>query len=119
MIQLLPPERWHELEAIFADEWGACLPNPEHALIVVETEDDELIGFCILETLVRPGNFYVAPNHRGKTDTVRRLMGYIATRATRSGRSFVTFADEPRFERLFQRLHMRPVGTAWRKDFFD
>lgn len=118
MIELLPPERWRELEAIFADEWGAALPNPDHATILVEVEDDELIGFCILETLVRPGNFYVTPRHRGKTDTVKRLMGYIGTRARSSERSFIALADEKRFERLFKSLGMRPVGTAFRKDFF-
>jgi len=117
MIQLLPPERWPELEAIFADEWQAVLPNPEHAMIVVEVEDEELIQFCIVETLVRPGNFFVSPRHRGRAK-VRRLIEYVREKAQQSGRSFVTFADEPRFERLFQRLQMRPVGTAWRKDFF-
>lgn len=116
-IQLLPPERWHELEAIFADEWNAALPNPDHAAIIVETEDEELIGFCILETLVRPGNFYVSPRHRNN-GTVRRLLSYIVTRASQTGRSFIAFADQPRYENLFQSLKMRNVGTAYRKDFF-
>lgn len=117
MIELLPPERWPELEAIFADEWGACLPDPNHATILVEVDDGELIGFCILETLVRPGNFFVTPRHRGN-GTVKRLIEYVRDRAAKSGRSFVTFADEPRFEKLFKQLQMRPIGTAWRKDFF-
>lgn len=117
MIQLLPPERWPELEAIFADEWDACLPHPDHAAIVVETEDEELIGFCIIETLIRPGNFFVSPRHRGN-GTVRRLIDYVRQRAASSERSFIALADEPRYEKLFKSLGMRPVGTGWRKDFF-
>jgi hypothetical protein len=118
MIELLPPEEWHQLEAIFEAEWAACLPNPEHAMIVVERDGDELIGFCILETLIRPGNFYVSERHRNN-GTVRRLVSYIESRARASGRSFVALADQPRYEKLFQSLGMRAVGTAFRRDFFN
>lgn len=118
MIQLLPPERWHELEAIFTDEWNAVLPDPNHDAIIVEEEDGELIGFCVIETLVRTGNFFVSEKHRGN-GTVKRLIDFVRERAQASGRSFVAFADEPRYERLFKSLGMRPVGTAWRRDFFS
>lgn len=117
MIELLPPSEWSKLESIFGSEWGACLPDPDHAAIVVETEDGELIGFCIIETLVRPGNFFVSEKHRGN-GTVRRLVSYVQERARNSGRSFIALADEPRYEKLFKSLQMRPVGTAWRRDFF-
>ena len=118
MIELLPPEEWHKLESVFEEAWGACLPNPEHAMIVVEMEDEELISLCLLETVVRVGNFYVAPRYRGN-GKIRRLIEYVRERAGRSGRSFVAFADQPRYEKLFQSLGMRPVGHAYRKDFFD
>jgi len=117
MIELLDPKEWPKLEGIFADEWGACLPDPKHSMIVVEKDDEELIGFCIIETLVRPGNFYVAPNHRGN-GTVKRLVEYVKTRAANSGRSFIGLADQPRYERLFRSLGMQPVGAAFRKDYF-
>lgn len=116
-IELLDPKEWPKLESIFESEWGACLPNPDHAMIVVEVEDDELIGFCILETLVRPGNFFVSPRHRGN-GTVRRLVEYVRDKAARSSRSFVAFADEPRYEKLFRAMGMREVGKGFRKDFF-
>lgn len=117
MIELLPPHEWPKLESIFETEWQACLPDPDHAMIVVEKEDDELIGFCVIETLVNPHNFYVAPRHRGN-GTIGRLVSYVRDRAKGSGRSFVGIADQPRYEKLFKSLEMRPVGTAWRKDFF-
>lgn len=117
MIELLKESEWHKLEPIFEREWNACLPNPDHAAILVETEDDELIGFCVVETLVRPGMFYVAPNHRGN-GTVKRLINRVKEIAAKSKRSFIAIADEPRFEGLFRSLKMRPVGMTFRKDFF-
>lgn len=117
MIELLDPKEWHKLDAIFESEWNAALPNPDHAAIIVEKDGDELIGFCIIETLVRTGNFYVAPNHRGN-GTVRRLINFVQERAQRSARSFIGFADQPRYEGLFRSLGMREVGSAFRKDFY-
>jgi len=117
VIQLLPPSEWHKLEAIFADSWNAALPNPDHAVIVAETEDDELIGFCVIETLVNPHNFFVSEKHRGN-GTVRRLVEHVRERARESGRSFICIADQPRYEKLFKGLQMRSVGQAYRKDFF-
>lgn len=117
MIELLPPSEWSKLESIFESEWGACLPDPDHAAIIVEREDDELIGFCVIETLVNPHNFFVSEKHRGN-GTVRRLVEFVRERARSSGRSFITIADQPRYEKLFKALEMRPVGTAWRKDYF-
>lgn len=117
MIELLDPKEWHKLDSIFESEWRACLPHPDHAVIIVEKDGDELIGFCIIETLVRTGNFWVAPNHRGN-GTVRRLINFVQDRAKRSSRSFVGLADEQRYEGLFKSLGMRPVGAAFRKDFY-
>lgn len=120
MIQLLPPEEWHKLESIFESEWGGevCLPHPDHAIIIADIEDDELLGFCVLETLVRPGLFYVSPRHRGKNGTVRKLLSYIVTRASQSGRSFVAFADQERYGKLLKSMGMKAVGMAYRKDHF-
>ena len=116
MIELLDPKEWHKLDSVFESEWDAAIPNPDHASILIEKDGDELIGFCVVETLVRPGMFYVAPNHRGN-GTVRRLIQRVQRTAKNSNRSFIALADEPRFEKLFRSLGMRPVGTGFRKDF--
>lgn len=117
-IQLLPPSEWPKLEAIFRQEWGACLPHPDHGGIIAELEDEELIAFCMTESLIRVGNFYTAPNHRGN-GSVRRLISKMQEVAPRSGRSFIALADEPRYAALFRSLGMREVGMAFRKDFFE
>jgi hypothetical protein len=115
-IELLPPESWPKLDDIFRENWNAALPDPNHGNIIVEMDDDELIGFCMTESLVRVGNFYTVPKHRGNGTTLR-LIRKVQQSARNSQRSFVAFADEERYERLFQRLHMREVGVAYRKDF--
>jgi hypothetical protein len=116
MIKLLDSSEWHKLEPIFESEWGACLPDPAHGNIIVDIDDDELRGFFMAESLIRVGNFYTAPNHRGGKVPLG-LIRHMEQIAPRSQRSFVAFADEERFEPLFERLKMRRVGMAYRKDF--
>jgi hypothetical protein len=115
-IQLLDPIEWPKLDDIFRDEWNANLPDPNHGNIIAEMDEDELIGFCMTESLVRVGNFYTVPKHRGNGTTLR-LIRKVQQSARNSQRSFIALADEQRYERLFQRLHMRRAGMAYRKDF--
>jgi predicted GNAT family N-acyltransferase len=117
MIELLDPIEWPKLEEIFSREWNAVLPNPLHANMLVELEDEELIGFCMTESLIRVGNFYITNKHRGN-GTVKRLISRVQKSAQESSRSFVAFADQERYANLFRSLGMRPVGEAFRKDFF-
>lgn len=106
------------LDDIFAREWGGALPDGRYSSILAEVDDGELVGFCVLEELIRCGNFFTAPSHRGGM-VARRLIERVRSAAAQTGRSFVAFAHANRDERLFRMLGMRRVADAtYRSDFF-
>lgn len=124
MIEVLDPKEWHKLDAIFATEWNAVLPDPAHAAIIVEKEDDELIGFVTLESVMLVANAYVAPNYRGLRGvrTIKRLTGHIRDRARYSGRAFLMIAHQDRgmrYEHFFRALGLHKLAdVVYRCDFF-
>jgi len=124
MIELLPPDQWHKLESIFETEWAACLPDPEHAMIIAETDDGELVGFVTLESVMLVANVYVAHNHRGLKGvrTIKKLTTHIREKAKHSGRAFLMIAHRDRglrYEHFFKALGLHKLAdVVYRCDFF-
>jgi hypothetical protein len=97
MIKVLTREEAAKLDSIFKSEWDAHAPL-DHAHILAEIEDDELIAFIPLEDVVLIGGAWVAPNHRGNGGqrALFRLVSHLRKSAAKSGRSFIMARHEDR-----------------------
>lgn len=63
--RVLPPDEWHKV----ADREPYAtngLPNPDHWLILVVEEDDQIVASAALFDAVHWDGFDVAPTHRGR-----------------------------------------------------
>jgi hypothetical protein len=97
MIKILDAREVAQLDPIFAEEWQAYAPL-DHAYILAEVDDEELIAFIPLEDVVLVSAAYVAPNHRGRRGAValRRIIDHLKKSAANSGRSFIMARHEDR-----------------------
>lgn len=123
LIKILNSREVAHLDAIFQDEWGAYAPL-DHAQILAELKDDELIAFISLEDVILLGGAYVAPNHRG-VDGARallRLVNHLKKAGEKSGRSFLMARHDDRaghFAGLSKRLGFRKCAdVVYRTDMF-
>lgn len=112
-----------QLDPIFREEWDAYAPL-DHADILAEIDDEELIAFIPLEDVILLGGAYVAPNHRG-TDGAKallRLVNHLKKSAEKSGRSFIMARHEDRaqhFAGLSERLGFKKYAdVVYRTDRF-
>ena len=123
MIKVLDKREVSHLDGIFREEWGAYAPV-DHAQILAELEDDELISFIPLEDVILLGGAYVAPNHRGihGARSLLRLVSHLKKSAARSGRTFLMARHEDRadhFAGLSERLGFRKYAdVVYRTDIF-
>ena len=114
-VQLLPFERWRELEEIFEREFDSALPDKNTAQILFKQNNNgKITAFLVVEMLVRVGQIY---SDRTNTRSVHQLVKYVSDN-TADGASVIAIASEPRFEPLCVRMKMRAVeGRIYRKDF--
>lgn len=123
MIKVLPESEAGKLDSIFEQEWNAHAPR-DHASIVTDVDDDELISFVPLEIVGLISGVYVAPNHRGVrgAKSILRIIDFIEQRAQNSRRSFIMARHEDRenhFLGLSERLGFRKYADAvYRTDKF-
>ena len=112
MIALLPEERWHELEEIISDEFDSLLPNKGKANIIADFDDDGRIqSFLIAEHLLRLGQLHSEGNYP------RELMRWTLSNIP-PDTSVIAIASQPRYGRLYERLHFSPVeGQIYRREF--
>jgi GNAT superfamily N-acetyltransferase len=114
MIELLPKSEWHTLDSIFEGEFRSAMPDPRHSEILVMREDDELIGFLVIELAVWLPELYVAPNHRGSSAALR-LLNYVGDRVP-EGKSILCTPDSKRLETWCERKGLKRIqGTLFRK----
>lgn len=123
MIKVLTEAEAGKLDSIFESEWDAHAPR-DHAAVIAETKDDELIAFVPLEDVMLISGVYVAPNHRGMSGakSILRIIDFIEQRAQNSGRSFIMARHEDRadhFLGLSERLGFRKYAdVVYRTDKF-
>lgn len=116
-IELLPFERWAELEEIFEHEFKAILPDGDKANILAALDEGGNIkGFIVVETLLRAGQVYVAPDGANNGNLPRKFFSYLENNIPR-GASVIVIASEERFEGLVRHLGFREVeGKIFRRD---
>lgn len=123
MIRLLNPSEVQQLDHIFREEWDAYVPT-EHAEMLAEVDDGELVAFIPLEDVILLGGAYVAPNCRGAQGTraLLRLVNHLKRSAEKSGRSFIMARHEDRaghFAGLSEKLGFRKFAdVVYRTDRF-
>jgi hypothetical protein len=123
MIRLLTSSETTQLDSIFKDEWSAYAPI-DHAQVLAEIEDEELIAFIPLEDVILLGGAYVAPNHRGVEGAraLLRLVNHLKKSAGNSGRSFLMARHEDRadhFAGLSKKLGFKKYAdVVYRTDMF-
>jgi hypothetical protein len=112
MIDMLPKERWHELEEIFKVEFDAILPHQSSQIIAdVDDETGEIKGFLVTELLIRVGQIH-KPGNSG-----RAMFQWMLERMPRDV-AVIAIASSERFESLCEAFQMRPVeGKVFRRDF--
>ena len=116
MIKVLDSREVAQLDPIFRDEWDAYAPL-DHANILAEVDDEELIAFIPLEDVILLGGAYVAPNCRGAQGTraLLRLVNHLKRSAEKSGRSFIMARHEDRaghFAGLSERLGFKKYADV-------
>lgn len=123
MIKVLSETEAAKLDSVFETEWNSYAPR-EHASIVADVKDDELITFVPIEIVGLISGVYVAPNHRGirGAKSILSVIDFIEQRAKNSGRSFIMARHEDRenhFLGLSERLGFRRYADAvYRTDKF-
>lgn len=123
MIRVLNSREVEQLDPIFKDEWDAYAPL-DHADILAEVDDEELIAFIPLEDVILLGGAYVAPNHRGMdgAKALLRLVNHLKKSAEKSGRSFIMARHEDRanhFAGLSEKLGFKKYAdVVYRTDIF-
>ena len=111
MLEILPHERWHELEEIFRTEFDATLPNKTSSILADIDETGKIHGFVVLEFIGRIGQIY-------QGGARSREMFDFFDKQIPSGNSVIAIAHEPRFEKLCESFGMRKVeGVVYRKDY--
>jgi hypothetical protein len=110
MIEVLPQERWNEIEGILKTVFDSDLPDPT-ATILANVEHGEIKSFVIMEFIGRIGQIW-----NGGTQS--RAMFDWFDKQIPPGNSVIAIASEPRFEALCEKFGMRKVpGVVYRKDF--
>lgn len=111
MIEILPKDRWPELEEIFRREFDSYLPNDKSDILADIDENGNITGFVVLEFMCRIGQIY-------NTGTSSREMLEFFNKQIPHGNTVIAIASEPRFEGICQKFGMYRVdGTVYRKDF--
>lgn len=123
MIKVLDNREVAQLDSVFREEWDAYAPL-DHAQILADVDDEELIAFIPLEDVILLGGAYVAPNHRGTAGAraLLRLVNHLKQSAEKSGRSFIMARHEDRaghFAGLSRKLGFRKYAdVTYRTDRF-
>lgn len=116
-VQILPVERWIELEKIFETEFGAVLPDTDKATILfTEDENGNIRTFAVVETLLRIGQIHTIGNGTLITHP-RKILRYVCENVP-PGASVVALDDNGRFGGLAEHFGMRHIpGKFYRRDF--
>lgn len=113
MIEILPEERWGELEEIFDKIFDAALPDKGKAHIIASVDNGEIRGFLVAEMLLRVGQIWT-----DESDTMmpRKLINYLTGNLKNT--SVIVIASDARFEKMLKHLDMREMeGKVFRRDF--
>lgn len=112
MIEILPEERWSEIEDVLDKTFNSTLPNKGRSVVVADIEDGEIKGFILVEMLARPGVIWT-----GGGGSARSLVKYVENSMAPESSAVVIASDE-RFESLCRKLGMYEVpGKLFRRDF--
>lgn len=71
--RILPPEEWDKLAEREPFASGGGLPDPQHALILVVEEDDQILAHTLLIEAVH-WHFYIEPEHQKRAPVFGRLL---------------------------------------------
>lgn len=120
MIRLLDKYEHHQLDPFFNQSWNAYAPI-EHASILVEEDEGELIAFASLEDVVLIGGIQVVERHRGERGQVAitRLIKRLKKSAAESGRTFIMGRHDTRSGHLAHAFGFRKCADEmYRTDRF-
>ncbi|MBA4184966.1 MAG: hypothetical protein H0X49_13310 [Acidobacteria bacterium] len=114
-IEILPRERYAEIEEVYECEFDSVLPVENEGIILAElSESGEILSFMLIEIVYRVGLIHrvaeKAGNMRGMIRAAINLMP--------ENSSVFVIASEPKYENLCQKLKMeRQTGAIYRRDF--
>lgn len=120
MIRLLEKHEHHQLDPLFEQLWNAYTPI-EHASILAEVDDEELIAFVSLEDVILIGGVQVVERHRGERGRlgITRLLNHLKKSAAESGRTFIMGRHDTRMGHLAHTFGFRKYADAmYRTDRF-
>jgi hypothetical protein len=105
-------ENREALRPVFEGEFNSELPAENQANIIGDER-----GFVVAEHILRVGMIYIKPDVRNTPKShsfIREVVRFLLKKIPR-GTSVICIATEGE-EKLFKRLGMREVGTAYRID---
>jgi hypothetical protein len=98
MIKILDKAEVEQLIPVLKDEAWERFGRIDHADLLAEMDDEELIAFIPLENVILIPGVYVTQNNRGERGhrAIMRLVNRIRRSARQSGRSFLMTRHEDR-----------------------
>lgn len=108
MIQILPANRWHEIEDILG-QYDCALPNAG-SIVLAETEDGKVKAFIIVEMIAKIGQIW------SDGGSPRKLFRELVGRG-RLDHSYMILSCEERFDSLCEKFGFYEMpGKVFRRD---
>lgn len=112
MLDILPFERYGELESVFS-EAGCGLPGESDTILFRES-NGKIESFIVIENLLRVGQIY---NESDDRSAPLQMIREVLKRVPKDS-SVIVIATDERYESLCEKLEMREIeGKLFRRDF--
>lgn len=111
----LSPEEWKHLQDVLIDVFTESLPDPQITKILAVKEEDEIVGFVMMESIVHVKHIWVRPDRvaKGVADELARATHELLIHR----RSAVLVATSKAAERLARLVGMtKKDGVAYVKE---
>lgn len=115
--EILPPERWGEVEPYFRERFNDAMPaTPAQATFPALFEGSELVGFFHVEHLLHFNSLVIMPQYRNQGLALRLAREAVARIPPGHSGLWLNPAEHGR--RFAEHLGFRRLGefTAYRKD---
>jgi hypothetical protein len=117
MTRRLYLSEWPSFEALHKREFpGDPVPTPTQAMVVIEEQGGEIVGFLVARYMPVIGPWWTKPGHGEGFGVAKRLVEKLMAETPEVSQA-VTFTKDHRVARLHRILGLREEGFAssWRK----
>jgi len=108
-IKELPLDQWHLLEGAFV-KMDSSMPNPSNSAILVAIEDDKILGFVVMQSIMHVEPLFVYPEGQHRK-IWEKLYNYVDELLPNNFYYFIT-TEQPAIEKLAKDRGFMHVGKA-------